>query len=423
MKNEYLEKIVSTYSGHSFLAVNKDYLKLLQPNAALVFMLMVDKYIELKKFDKLTDGEWFYFTREDLESVTRLGRRAQQSCIDKLLHIKFIDIKRKTLGQKEKRFFKINFQIVVDTMTDSDKFENALQEIMKFEGSDDKESRVPNVQEDITSGINLSVPKVQDLSVPKVQDFSESRVQKVQDNNNIYTKQEHILEQEHIEIPETSGILPPSIDQPEFLDDSIETQDQSLETENLENSSTSPGLTSSKGRREMRAGGLQVVEIPETQVPSGPLTKAQKRFATAKQSWMKRVVNEFKITNQNVINKISKWLDGLLESDRVPTSTAFEENIIKLIKFARAENPKNPYDIMDKVMSEAICGNRIQIEYAINDYKFSRHVDAQKRENYDVLHPDAIGLTMEEYKEKKQKDQEMLEDMKQGKGFVKGLKF
>lgn len=87
------------------IVVNKALAHAIGLNEAIVYSELVSLNEYWRKHEKLTDGEWFFCTVENLEKNTTIKQKTQQRTIKNLENLGLIETRRR--GLPAKRYFKI----------------------------------------------------------------------------------------------------------------------------------------------------------------------------------------------------------------------------------------------------------------------------------------------------------------------------
>lgn len=91
------------------IVVNKSLAHEIGLNEAVIYSELVSLNEYWRKNGRLTDGEWFFCTIENLEKNTTLKKDVQSRALKKLLNLELIESKR--MGLPAKRYFKITNKI------------------------------------------------------------------------------------------------------------------------------------------------------------------------------------------------------------------------------------------------------------------------------------------------------------------------
>lgn len=97
--------ILSILSSSNYIAVNKDLIKSLGLESAVIFGVLASEADYWQKENRLNDG-FFFCTVEKIRAITSLSEHVQRQAIVKLQKMKLIDVKYK--GLPKTRYFKIN---------------------------------------------------------------------------------------------------------------------------------------------------------------------------------------------------------------------------------------------------------------------------------------------------------------------------
>jgi hypothetical protein len=103
--------LFNVFIGTNFGIYNRNSMHAIGLTATILLGEILDKYqyflingqlVELSE----EEGKWFYITQEELEFRTSLSRREQETILEKLIDLKFIE--KKIRGLPARRYFKIN---------------------------------------------------------------------------------------------------------------------------------------------------------------------------------------------------------------------------------------------------------------------------------------------------------------------------
>jgi len=125
--------ILSLIASRNFIAVNKDLMRLLGLDEAVLLGELASEYAYWHEQNKL-DGGWFYSTVENVEKNTTLKKNRQATALKNLQKIGIIEVKRK--GLPAKRYIKINEEKILDVLSNK-KLKNSTSEPEKLEKSTD----------------------------------------------------------------------------------------------------------------------------------------------------------------------------------------------------------------------------------------------------------------------------------------------
>lgn len=103
-------------NGNNFISVNRDLMKLIGLHETLILSELI--YISQPKALNPDFDGWFSVTIEDLEEKTTLGRKPQESAIEKLINLGFIE--KVIKGVPGKRFFRINEEEIFSYISKTD---------------------------------------------------------------------------------------------------------------------------------------------------------------------------------------------------------------------------------------------------------------------------------------------------------------
>lgn len=173
-------KILSLIASRNFIAVNKDLMRLLGLNEAVLLGELASEYEYWREQDKL-DGGWFYSTVENVEKNTTLKKNRQATALKNLQKIGIIEVTRK--GLPAKRYIKINEEKILEVLSNK-KLKNSTSEPEKLE-----KSTVPSIDKSWAT----SHPENGQLDIPK---SAINKNNKIKINNNI--KKESKVKREEV---------------------------------------------------------------------------------------------------------------------------------------------------------------------------------------------------------------------------------
>jgi len=114
--------ILNANNYHTF---NREIARRIGLEAAIFLSEVIDKYCYFEKKDQIVKG-WFYLTIDAVEERTTLSRRQQDTAIDKLIELKFIETKQ--MGMPAKRHFRVFKENITEWLNCTNKIdENAKQ--------------------------------------------------------------------------------------------------------------------------------------------------------------------------------------------------------------------------------------------------------------------------------------------------------
>jgi len=97
-------ELLQLLNANGFISVNKQLIKEIGLEPAVVFGEIVSKYYYHKGRGELRKGGWFYFTVEKMEEVTSLSKYKQKKAINSLIEIGLIE--QNIMGVPSKRHFR-----------------------------------------------------------------------------------------------------------------------------------------------------------------------------------------------------------------------------------------------------------------------------------------------------------------------------
>ena len=107
--------ILQLIASRNFITVNKDLIKLLGLDEAILLGELASEFDYWEKQDKLEDG-FFYSTIENIETNTTLSEFKQRKALNNLKQLKLVEVKVK--GIPAKRFIKINEVQLLELLKD-----------------------------------------------------------------------------------------------------------------------------------------------------------------------------------------------------------------------------------------------------------------------------------------------------------------
>lgn len=93
-------------ASNSYIITNKLLIKLVGLDSAILLGELCSEYNYWDKTNQLTDEDWFFSTRENIENNTGLSEYKQRIALNKLIEKKLISTKR--MGVPCKVYYKIN---------------------------------------------------------------------------------------------------------------------------------------------------------------------------------------------------------------------------------------------------------------------------------------------------------------------------
>ena len=142
--------LASLLSSSSFIMTNKILIKAVGTDAAIILGELCSEYNYWEQRGELTDKEWFYSTRENIEDNTGLSEHKQRMAINQLLKMELIQTKR--MGIPCKTYYKLNELNILNCYTNTQK---KLLEISKnpvVEILDNKTLNNSNTSDEISKG-------------------------------------------------------------------------------------------------------------------------------------------------------------------------------------------------------------------------------------------------------------------------------
>lgn len=111
--------LTSLLSSSSFIMTNKILIKAVGTDAAIILGELCSKYNYWEQRGQLTESEWFFSTRENIENNTGLSEYKQRVAITKLLNMKLIETKK--MGIPCKIYYKLNENNILNCYTNIQK--------------------------------------------------------------------------------------------------------------------------------------------------------------------------------------------------------------------------------------------------------------------------------------------------------------
>lgn len=109
--------LASLLSSGNFIMTNKILIKVVGTDAAIILGELCSEYDYWEQRGELTDNEWFYSTRENIENNTGLSEYKQRIAINQLIKMKFIEVKR--MGIPCKVYYKLNEANILECYTNT----------------------------------------------------------------------------------------------------------------------------------------------------------------------------------------------------------------------------------------------------------------------------------------------------------------
>lgn len=104
--------LASLLSSSSFIITNKILIKAVGTDAAILLGELCSEYNYWENKNELSDGEWFYSTRENIEENTGLTEHKQRMALNKLIELKLVETKKK--GIPCKIYYKLNENEIIE---------------------------------------------------------------------------------------------------------------------------------------------------------------------------------------------------------------------------------------------------------------------------------------------------------------------
>lgn len=117
LEREVYMLLASLLSSGNFIMTNKILIKVVGTDAAIILGELCSEYDYWEQRGELTDNEWFYSTRENIENNTGLSEYKQRIAINQLIKMKFIEVKR--MGIPCKVYYKLNEANILECYTNT----------------------------------------------------------------------------------------------------------------------------------------------------------------------------------------------------------------------------------------------------------------------------------------------------------------
>ena len=123
--------LASLLSSSSFIMTNKILIKAVGLDAAIIIGELCSEYNYWEERDQLTNEEWFFSTRENIEENTGLSEYQQRKAINILL--KFGLLETKKMGMPSKTYYKLNEKNILNCYNQTQKnlLETAKNPVVK----------------------------------------------------------------------------------------------------------------------------------------------------------------------------------------------------------------------------------------------------------------------------------------------------
>lgn len=150
--------IASLLASSSFIMTNKILIKAIGTDAAILLGELCSEYNYWEQRNELTNKNWFYSTRENIEDNTGLSEHKQRMAINILLKMGLIDTKR--MGIPCKTYYKLNETNILNCYTNTQK---ELIEVPKNSVVENLNNK--NLNNSITSDENFKGPDIENLDI------------------------------------------------------------------------------------------------------------------------------------------------------------------------------------------------------------------------------------------------------------------
>lgn len=176
--------LASLLSSGNFIMANKILIKIVGTDAAIILGELCSEYNYWEQRMELTDNEWFYSTRENIEDNTGLSEYKQRIAINQLIKMKFIEVKR--MGIPCKSYYKLNETNILECYTNT---QEKLLEVAK--DSVVKKLNNKNSKNSNTSSENFKEQVVQDLDINNNNNNNKEYTHEANQNENTDEKIEY----------------------------------------------------------------------------------------------------------------------------------------------------------------------------------------------------------------------------------------
>lgn len=117
-KGYKMSSIIKLIAGNNYVVLNRDLIRILGVNAALLLAELSSEYSYFEKEKMLQPDGSFFSTQENIEQHTTLTRSQQKPALDILISKGILQYVRK--GMPAKRYFKIDESRILEVLADSD---------------------------------------------------------------------------------------------------------------------------------------------------------------------------------------------------------------------------------------------------------------------------------------------------------------
>ena len=192
-------------SSNGFIKTNKIMIKAVGTDAAIIIGELCAKYIFWEEKGALKDGEWFYFTRKDIEGETGLSAHKQRVAIDKLVKKNLITAKR--MGIPCKTYYKLNEADIIECYNETRK--KALNKAKKsvVENLDNSTSNFETPSDEINeqqADENLDINKNNNKNNNKNKEIHTHELSPIEEKKE-YATQVQMTEKEYKDLVDTYG--------------------------------------------------------------------------------------------------------------------------------------------------------------------------------------------------------------------------
>lgn len=150
--------IASLLASSSFIMTNKVLIKAVGTDAAILLGELCAEYNYWEQRNQLTNQNWFYSTRENIEDNTGLSEHKQRVAINILLKMELIETKR--MGIPCKTYYKLNETNILNCYTNTQKNLIEVAKNSVFENLDNK-----TLNNSCSSYESLEEPDIENLNI------------------------------------------------------------------------------------------------------------------------------------------------------------------------------------------------------------------------------------------------------------------
>lgn len=150
--------LASLLSSSSFIITNKILIKAVGTDAAILLGELCSEYNYWENRNELSDGEWFYSTRENIEENTGLTEHKQRMALNKLIQLNLVETKKK--GIPCKIYYKLNEDEIIECYSNTQKKSLKVPKNSVVEIIDNK-----NLKNETSCNDNLEQQDVEKLDI------------------------------------------------------------------------------------------------------------------------------------------------------------------------------------------------------------------------------------------------------------------